>query len=164
MAAGLLYESNKKKMPWAIENIITAPGGINYSGDVVARYWEALWQSLNGREPADMIISVYPDPGAKNIDPETELFLMFNRPMQVKTINNKTVVLKDSGNNLVGAEIINIGEKFSELNIFTRISPQKNLKTDETYTANLTTGIMDLHGKPLPADYSWKFTIAPEAK
>jgi len=163
-AANSFYESHKKKMPWAIENIITAPGGIDYSGDVVAKYWEALWQRLNGKEPADMIIAVYPEPGEKNIDPQTELFLMFNRPMQAKTINNKTVMLKDSGDSFVSAEIENHGEKFSELNIFTSIIPQKTLKPNETYTATLTTGIMDLHGKPLPENYSWKFTTAAAAQ
>jgi hypothetical protein len=158
------YASVKGKIPWAVENIITAPGGVDYTGAVVAKYWDALWLRINGRDPEEMILAVYPEPAATNIDPQSSLFLMFNRPVQTKTVNRGTVILTGPDQKPVNAEVDNQSDGHSELNIFTSIHPRAALKPGETYTVSLTSGIIDLHGKPLPENYSWKFTTAPGTK
>jgi len=158
------YETIKRKNPWIVENIITAPGGIDYSGQVTAGYWDALWQRLNGKEPADMVLATYPGSGELNIDPATELFLMFTRPMQGKTINTSTVVLQDRDRKPVETVVKRSADQISNLTVFAIITPKNPLQPEESYSAALTTGILDLNGKALRENYSWKFTTAPVRK
>lgn len=152
------FQTVKRRNPWFVDNIMTAPGGVNYGGRVTAQYWDALWERLNGKDPAGMISAVYPDPDARDIDPATALYLMFNRPMQGETINTDTVILKDGNGDMVNASI-KINADSSRLTVFAVLNPAERLRGGQEYSAVLSPEITDLNGRRLEA-YVWKFTTA----
>ncbi|HZR45155.1 MAG TPA: Ig-like domain-containing protein, partial [Candidatus Manganitrophaceae bacterium] len=78
----------------------------------------------------------------------------FSEAMDPSTINSKTFIVRQGTTSVTGAVLAPTGTTAS----FTQGS---NLMPNTLYTATITTGVKDLAGNPLAADYVWSFTTAP---
>jgi len=161
--APLVYESNKKKLAWTMDNMYSGPGGVDYSAELLARFWDALWFRLNGKdELVQPIAGVFPQDGSTGLPRNAEIYVMFAKPMSRASVNVSNFVLQDAAGNFVKGRVKNHGEKFDRLVIFSSFAPWSFLKPGETYNASLSSGITDLTGKPLPAEFNWSFTVAKD--
>ena len=97
-----------------------------------------------------------PSDGATNVSLGATVNAVFNKSIDVATINSSTFELRDSANALVNASI--------NYNANTRtvtLTPSASLAASTTYTAFIkggTTGVKDLAGNALASDVSRSFT------
>ena len=83
----------------------------------------------------------------------TGIAATFNESMDDTSINGTTFLVVDSdGNNLSGRVTYNPDTRTATF------APEADLAYSKTYTATITTGVMDDGGNALPEDYSWDFT------
>ncbi|MFH1137495.1 MAG: Ig-like domain-containing protein [Pseudomonadota bacterium] len=101
--------------------------------------------------------STTPENGDSTVGVETGLDAVFSEDLNQTTINSSTFLLQDSaGNPVSGTVAYDSGSRTAVL------APAVALANSTGYTARLTTGITDLAGNRLAADYSWSFTTAAE--
>ena len=101
--------------------------------------------------PAPVVISVSPAAGAAGICPNTVITATFSEAMDPATIDNTTFTLAAG---VTGAVTL---DGTGQIATFT---PSGNLALNTTYTATITSGVQDLFGNALAADFVWSFTTA----
>jgi len=97
------------------------------------------------------IISTNPANGATNVPVTTLIAAAFSTDIDPSTVNSSTFLVSPSVAGTVGYENQTAG-----------FFPLSNLAWNTTYTATITTGIVDLAGNSLNWDYSWSFSTARE--
>jgi N-acetylneuraminic acid mutarotase len=97
------------------------------------------------------VTSTSPANAATCVPTETQLNASFSEPVSSQTVNNNTFLLKDSLNNPVGGTV---GYGLSGA----YFAPNGLLSNASSYTGIITTGLTDLAGNHLVADYAWTFT------
>jgi N-acetylneuraminic acid mutarotase len=102
------------------------------------------------------VISTSPANGATCVPTETNILAVFSEAVLSQTVNTDTFLLKDSLNNTIGGVA---GGGYDGLTVFIPNSPLANTSS---YTGILTTGIADLAGNYLAADFTWAFTTQAE--
>jgi Bacterial Ig-like domain len=98
------------------------------------------------------VISTFPANGADRVASENiELLITFSESIEPNSVNSSTFIVLDSDHNPVNGNIrlINGGATAAFLS---------SLANSMSYTAIVTTGIKDLAGNRMLADYSWTFT------
>ena len=89
--------------------------------------------------------------GANGIAVESSILAIFSEPVDPATINAATFLVRDSSNNPVGGAVTSSGNQAT----FTPFNP---LAPSTVYTATVGSGVKDLDGLAMPADYAWSFT------
>ena len=79
----------------------------------------------------------------------------FNEGMDPSTITVSTFTLSQGGSIYSGTVT------YDTATVTATFTPANNLAPNTTYTATLTTGVADLGGNALPANFTWSFTTAP---
>lgn len=103
------------------------------------------------------VSSVTPPGGSINVGVDTLITASFNEAngMNAGTVNPTTFTLTDEeGTPIAGSVTYDPGTMTATFD------PASDLFYGYVYTARLTTGITDMAGNPLPADYSWSFRTA----
>jgi hypothetical protein len=95
------------------------------------------------------VIDVSPDDGATGISTNTNFGISFSEAMNPATVNTSTIRVD---NGVTGSVVFDAGGNNA---IFIPSTP---LASNTTYTATVTTGVQDLVGLSMAADYSWSFT------
>lgn len=54
-------------MPWMSNNMVTAPGGVEYAARAIAGQWDDMWARLLGEDPTTEVSSTYPANGQRRI-------------------------------------------------------------------------------------------------
>ena len=99
------------------------------------------------------VSSTSPTNGATTcVSTETDVIATFSEPVSGASVNADSFVLRDGSNNLVSGSV---GLGFDER---ARFFPNSPLANSSTYTGTITTGLTDLSGNHLAADYIWTFT------
>ena len=101
------------------------------------------------------VTSTSPVNGATGVSQGATVNATFSEAMDPTTINSATFVLRDSGNTVVPAAIAYTASTHTAV-----LTPTSSLAASTTYTATLTTGLKDLSGNALAANYTWSFTTA----
>jgi WD40 repeat protein len=102
------------------------------------------------------VVSTTPTSGETGVSPGADtpqvvLNASFSNTLNLTTITSSTFLLKDSSNIVIPTTINAIGNTAT-------IITTAALKPSSAYTATLTTGIKDINGNSLPANYTWSFT------
>lgn len=108
------------------------------------------------------IVSASPANGATGVTTSAAsltIQVVFSEPMDPATVNASTFMLLDSTFMAVSGTVTYYDFFFWHIAEF-HIDPPVDLNSLETYTVRVTTGVTDLAGNPLPADYSLIFTTA----
>lgn len=100
---------------------------------------------------APYITSTDPWDWASGVAPNSIISIGFSEAVEPATITTSTIVIKDSLNNIVTGSVNYSGG-------IATFTPSALLKYNETYTATVTTGVMDFAGHNMAADYVWTFT------
>ncbi len=116
------------------------------------------WSFTTGPAPdvtAPTISSTSPSSGATCVQTESGILATFSKAVKLGTVNPGTFLLKDSQNNPVdGTAMLDyLGQA--------TFNPSSTLANFASYTGTLTTGLTDLAGNHLAADYTWTFTTQP---
>src|SRR5262245_20335953 len=150
---------------WSYLWTVTSPS--NGSGDVTISS-RAIDNSDNRQDPPSEIkvfvvdrtpptvTSFSPVDGAKNVSQFANVIVTFSEAMDLMTVNNSTVELRDPSRGLIQATV----SPDANSRIFT-LDPTAPLKGGIKYTAVVKggeAGVKDLAGNPLAADLTWTFT------
>lgn len=98
------------------------------------------------------VISTNPAMDAIQVVPNKVITATFNEELDYTTVGTTTVVLKevDTGTEVEGIALLNVDT--------INFTPKDDLKTNTKYELTLTTGLTDLVGNALAADYVTQFT------
>jgi len=101
------------------------------------------------------VSSTIPTNTATGVAINSQLAATFSKAMNPATLTNTTFTLQQASLLVAGAVSYAGGTA--------TFAPAASLLTNTTYTATLTTGVMDLAGNALPADFVWSFTTGSSA-
>ena len=96
------------------------------------------------------VISTIPANGVAVVAINTTITATFSEAMQSSSINTNTFTVSDSSGNISGT--------VSYSGTTATFTPSANLDFNTIYKARITTGVRDLAGKAMAADYTWSFT------
>ena len=106
-----------------------------------------------------VVSAVLPANGATGVSTVTPITVNFSEAINASTATGSTVQLRDPGNNLVSTTISAFGSQVI-------LGPSVELDVLTVYTVTITggaSGVKDLAGNALAANYSWTFTTAAVA-
>ncbi|WP_198360488.1 Ig-like domain-containing protein [Thermincola potens] len=126
--------------PNSVKVTATDPAG-NVTTVTSSIYYDMVVPAVTAVSPADK---------ATQVSVNTLITADFSEPMQAATINGTTVTVKDSANNTVSGTVSYSGNRMT-------FTPGSALAVDTQYTVTITTGVRDLAGNGLAANYSWQF-------
>jgi len=98
------------------------------------------------------VTSTNPSNGETGVSVATNITATFSKDMSATTINKDTFTLKHDSITVEGQVTYNQGTRVATF------SPNESLAFLTTYTATLTTGVMDASGTPLAKEVTWSFT------
>ena len=129
-------------------NITT--GAQDPAGVALANY---VWTFTTAAAPdltPPTVSSTVPANGATAVPVGNALSATFSKPINPLTINNATFTLRQGGAAVAGV--------VTYAGVTATFTPTSNLAANLPFTATLTTGVQDLSGNPLAANYVWSFT------
>ena len=100
------------------------------------------------------VIANQPPAGFVGVSPAATVTATFSEPMDPATINATTFTLRvtATGAAIPGTVTYNATTRIAEFR------PATTLPNPENFTATVTTGVKDVAGNPLAANFSWTFT------
>jgi hypothetical protein len=96
-----------------------------------------------------VVISTIPTNGATNVPISQLISVTFNEEMNLSTINEATITIKDGSSVQGGITYQGTTATFT---------PNSPLTPNTTYTGRVTTGVKDITGNALQTDYIWTFS------
>lgn len=99
------------------------------------------------------VTGVSPGIDATSVPVTSVITATFSEAMDTSTVNTSTFTLKDPDEIMVTGGVTYSG-------LTATFTPSADLGQNKTYTAMVTTGVKDLAGNALSADYHWSFTTA----
>lgn len=97
---------------------------------------------------------VAPAEDAAGVDAGTPITVVFSESIDARTLNGLTFTLHDGVSSVSGTVLLNDRTAW--------FLPVGMLTYGGTYTATLSGAVRDQAGNPLPADFSWSFTVGPD--
>lgn len=103
---------------------------------------------------------LFPKENASNVSPSTNIAIIFYEEMDPLSFVNdggpeaSTIYIKQ------GPDWVETDVSYESKSKTVRLNPKAKFDPGTTYTVYLTTGIKDLAGNPLAANFSWSFTTA----
>jgi len=64
---GTYLASIEAAMPWMAENMVTAPGGVDFAARAIAGYWGSIWGRITGQPVPTGVSITYPAPGQTDV-------------------------------------------------------------------------------------------------
>ncbi len=113
------------------------------------------WSFTTGSGPdttPPTVISTVPDNNAISVAVSTTISATFSEAIDGTTVDASTFFVTDGVDNVVGT--------FNVAGSTATFTPSSALADNTAYAAMVTTGVTDLAGNPLAADYTWVFTTA----
>jgi hypothetical protein len=147
--------------PWATTHQLDdVPGAPMCEGEVVAKYWEAIYRRLLGQEPLAPVIATLPADGAWAYpmdaeSPESMISIVFERGLLFEQPELIEVVGEASGPHEVSVDLF-YGSDSHVLNI----RPVASWDADERYTVTALSGMLFRDGSVSDAPWSFTFTTA----
>jgi hypothetical protein len=107
---------------------------------------------------APVVVSTVPGDGDTGVSVGMTIEAEFSEAMDPATITTDTFVVNDGTTDISGTITYNAGGMLASF------TPDAALTQEKTYTAAITTGVQDLAGNPMEADYVWSFTTQGPAE
>ena len=109
--------------------------------------------AANGCNPPPTVLSVTPPNASTLVCPNTIVTATFSQPMNPSSVDGSTFTLTGPGAAPVAGQVTY--DASSHTAIFT---PASSLALSTLYTATITTGVEDMFGNALAADFVWTFS------
>ncbi len=147
------------------QNNIEIPGTIPTHGAVIARFWAVMWDRLHGKEAWDQpLLGTFfttSQPWAQTLDSANpDSWVSFAMPfgLDPSTVNNTTVVVKDSQGNLHPVQVkVYYGWNSHLVNLM----PQQDWAADTDYTVTVSGEIKSWDGHLLTTTHTFDFSTKP---
>lgn len=111
------------------------------------------WSFTTATQPT--VIGTVPANGATLVPTNQVLTATFSKALNPATVNATTFLLKGPGGTAVTGTVT-----YNATGSVASFTPSVALTYNTAYTATITTGVTDLTGDPLAANYTWSFTTA----
>ncbi len=124
--------------------------GNNLSDDI-------RWRFTTGSEPdetAPVVATTDPEANEVDVPVNSNITATFSEPLDGSTVTNSTFTVRQNGT------IINGTITYSGLTAI--FNPSNNLSFGSNFEASITSGVQDLAGNNLSADFNWGFTTVQE--
>jgi hypothetical protein len=131
-----------------IKAVIVDPVGQMYSA-----YSSGRLKIHHGELIPPEIVLTGPEDEEVNVSVSTEIFVVFNEPLDITTITSTNFYVLDSSMNNVGGNL-----SYDNTSNKVMFSPNEKLNYEEPYRVILTTGIRDQAENALESGLSWTFT------
>ena len=118
---------------------------------------ERVWTFTTEPEPdttPPTVTSFAPPDGSSGVDPAATPTATFSEPVDPSSVNETTFQVTGGSGDVSGTVALS-GQTAT-------FHPSTPLDFAATYTARVTTGVLDLAGNALPSEVAWTFTTAPE--
>jgi uncharacterized protein (TIGR03437 family) len=118
-----------------------------------ALQFDYVWNFATGAAPdltPPSVSSTAPANGATNVPIGNALSVVFSEPLNPLTVSTATFTVMQGITPVLGA--------VTYAGVTATFTPLSALAFDTLYTATLTTGVMDLAGNALAANFAWTFT------
>jgi hypothetical protein len=129
-------------------------GATDLGGNTLANNY--VWTFTTATAPSTTrptVIATVPLNGATSVPLNQIVTATFSEPMNAATINSSTFILTGPGNTPV-TDLVT----YSSVGNTATFIPSNNLLANTLYTATITTGVQDLNGNAMAANYVWTFT------
>jgi glucose/arabinose dehydrogenase len=133
-----------------------ASGVKDLAGNALAANYSWSFTTAAVDNTAPTVTSTTPVNGATAISTTANIIANFSESVNASTVTTTTFQLRDAGNNLIPAAVSTSGGQVT-------LDPTSALSGSTVYTATITggaSGVKDLAGNALAANYSWSFTTA----
>ncbi len=115
-------------------------------------YYVGLTMDYTIDEGNPLKITSY-SPQGNSVKINSNIVISFNKEVKKTTLNNSTILIKDSqGNQYKSSNIIYDNDKKEAI-----IQPDKNFPYNTNFTVTVKKDITGIYGTKLPADFSWGF-------
>lgn len=154
----VLIPATPLKLSTDYQAIVTT--GVQYSNNTSLAQ-DYTWSFRTADSPqslAPAVVLTTPLPNDSTVGLSKPIQVSFNRGMDGTTINNATILLKDSAGELVAAQSIT----YDSLTRRATFIPT-SLLPNQTYLVTLATNIKDSIGEPLAQEFKWSFTTGTTA-
>jgi len=105
---------------------------------------------------APTVASTSPASGSTTADARGAVTANFSEAMDPATISSATFALRDSTNTVVPSTVA-----YNAASRSATLTPNATLAYGASYTATVSTGVKDLAGNAMAANYTWSFSTAP---
>ncbi|MDX1695933.1 MAG: Ig-like domain-containing protein [Ketobacteraceae bacterium] len=161
------YAEGIRNIPWARDNYITHPGGINQMTTTTARLFDYLWDRLNEQEQSKRAtLMPFPEPGSavphQNIHTDAQIGVIADRGIIPNTVTGSDFfVVSETGKKIPGVFNMrtNLSNPVAESHLII-FYPLTSLEPNTTYRVSVSPNIRDENGLPLTPDsgFSWEFS------
>lgn len=140
----------------------TVPGAPVCLGEIIAAYWQALWERQHGRSTPDedWLVWTWPAPGGTHAvrdhtDIDAQAAVVLGHNATVAAVSDASITWKAAD----GSDIPFSRRLYyrNESNVLL-LQPQADLAEDTVYTITIAGGMTSSDGTVLPSDVSWSFT------
>jgi len=107
---------------------------------------------------APTVVSVVPSNGVSNVATNTQVTVTFSEPMNPTTINSTNVQLTVT----TGGAVVPATVTYNAATNAAVITPTSQLANGTSYTVRVTTGVRDVAGNPLAAQFTSTFTTVAD--
>jgi Ice-binding-like/Bacterial Ig-like domain len=135
----------------AVYTATIATGATNLAGTPLPSNY--VW-SFTTITPAPLVVSTVPLNGATGVPLAQVLTATFNEAMNCSTLASTTLAVTGPGATAVAGTVGCAGA-------IATFTPAGVLAVNTVYTATISTGVQDLAGTPLAANYRWTFRTVP---
>jgi outer membrane protein assembly factor BamB len=97
------------------------------------------------------VVNTVPTINEKNVTSEAEIMIVFNKPVDISSISDTSILLKDSLDHMVACSVWS-----NSIGDTAYLKPDKLLQKSELYTVTVTTDIVDFVGYHLDGDKDGK--------
>ena len=120
--------------------------GIVSTGQGGSSLGQKITSMIGSRPMATLII---PNNGAQNVNPESSIFISFNKPVMRSSVTPSTVTVRDGDGKPVSGQLefrTQLSPLFRSTTPYATFAPLSKLLPGETYTLTLRGGIIDSNG------------------
>jgi len=104
---------------------------------------------LSGFSVLPTVVSTVPQDGGTDVEVDSSIKATFSTAMDPATLTSSTFFLTPQ---------VAVAVSYDPSSLTATLTPSENLHHDWTYTATITTGVMDANGNHLAANFTWTFT------
>lgn len=149
------FNPNSELAPGVVYTATILTGATDLAGNALATAY--VW-TFTTVPPPDVtppgVVSTFPANGAISITTAATLTAEFSEPLNPATVTTSTFILMQGTTSIAG--VVTYSGNTASFN------PDVALASMTAYTATITTGVMDIAGNSMTADYSWSFTTDGE--
>jgi hypothetical protein len=126
-----------------------------YGNHLATNYVWTFTTATNGCNPPPVVTTVTPPNGSSGTCNNTVITATFDEAMDASTITTANFTLTAPGNVAVTGVVA-----YNATTDTATFAPSSTLALSTVYTATITTGVKDLFGNQLAANYVWTFTTS----